>query len=202
MFAYLLQGLMLGAAAGAQPGPFQAYLITQSMRVGWRRALVAAFAPLVSDGPIIALVLLVLSQVPGWMSRLLNAAGGVFILFLAWEAARTWRRFDPTVAANTPQGSQSLWRAALMNILNPNPYIFWSLVTGPILLRGWREAPLNGLGFLLGFYAALVGINMAVIVISGAAGQWGAGFRRGALGLSALALGAFGLIQLWRAAAR
>lgn len=200
MFAYLLQGLMLGAAAGAQPGPFQAYLITQSMRVGWRRALVAAFAPLVSDGPIIALVLVVLSQVPGWMSRLLNAAGGVFILFLAWDAARTWQRFDPQSAANTPQGSQSLWRAALMNILNPNPYIFWSLVTGPILLRGWREAPLNGLGFLLGFYAALVGINMAVIIISGAAGQSGAVFRRGVLGLSALALGAFGLIQLWRAA--
>ncbi len=201
MLVYLLQGLTLGAAAGAQPGPFQTYLINQAVRVGWRRALLAAFAPLVSDGPIIALVLLVLSQVPGWMSRLLNAAGGVFILFLAWDAARAWQRFDPQAAANTPPDSQNLWRAALMNLLNPNPYIFWSLVTGPILLRGWREAPLNGLGFLLGFYAALVGINLAVIVISGAAGHAGAGFRRGALGFSALALGGFGMLQLWRAAA-
>jgi threonine/homoserine/homoserine lactone efflux protein len=200
MLAYLLQGLGLGAAAGAQPGPFQAYLINQAVRVGWRRTLLAAFAPLVSDGPIIALVLLVLSQGSGWMSRLLNAAGGIFILFLAWDAARAWLRFNPH-AASPPPDSQNLWRAALMNILNPNPYIFWSLVTGPILLRGWRETPLNGLGFLLGFYAALVGINMAVIVISGAARQSGAGFRRGALGLSALALGAFGLVQLWRAVA-
>lgn len=201
MLAYLVQGLTLGAAAGAQPGPFQAYLINQAMRLGWRRALLAAFAPLVSDGPIIALVLLALSQVPGWMARLLNAAGGVFILYLAWDAARAWRRFDPQAAVHAPQGSQSLWRAALMNALNPNPYIFWSLVTGPILLRGWRETPLNGLGFLLGFYAALIGINLAVIVISGTAGQAGAGFRRGALGFSALALGAFGVLQLWRAVA-
>lgn len=199
MLAYLVQGLTLGAAAGAQPGPFQAYLINQSMRLGWRRALLAALAPLVSDGPIIALVVLVLSQMPDWLGRLLNLAGGLFLLYLGWEAARAWRRFDPQAGQHTPQSGQSLWRAALMNALNPNPYIFWSLAMGPILLRGWRETPLNGLGFLLGFYTALVGINAGVIIVSGAAGQAGAGFRRGALGLSALALGVFGLLQLWRA---
>ena len=67
----------------------------------------------------------------------LQLAGGVFILYLAWGAFRAWRRFDvatpPAPAAGA--GAQSLLRAALMNFLNPNPWIFWSLVTGPILIR-------------------------------------------------------------------
>ena len=200
MLTYIIQGLTLGAAAGAQPGPFQAYLINQSIQNGWRRTLLAAFAPLVSDGPIIALVLLVLSQMPDWFARILNFAGGMFILYLSWDAYRAWRRFDPTLESAPQNGRQSLLRAALMNALSPNPYIYWSLVTGPILLRGWEVDPFNGISFLLGFYVAMISINMTIIIASGAASQAGGNFRRGILALSALALGAFGFFQLWQAA--
>ena len=62
MFPFLLQGLTLGFAAGAQPGPFQTYLITQTLSQGWRRVWIAAFAPLVSDGPIVALALALYQQ--------------------------------------------------------------------------------------------------------------------------------------------
>ena len=48
MLTFLLQGLTLGFAAGAQPGPFQTYLISQTLSQGWRRAWIAAFAPLVA----------------------------------------------------------------------------------------------------------------------------------------------------------
>ncbi len=201
MFAFFIQGIGLGASAGAQPGPFQAYLISQSAEHGWRRAWVAAFAPLLSDGPIIALALLVLNLLPARTARALNLAGGLFILLLAGQAARAWRHFDQTVTANPQRGHHSLLRAALMNALNPNPYIYWSLVTGPILLRGWQNSPLWGAAFLGGFYLALIGINLAIIALAGTAAQAGAGFRRGVLGFSALALAAFGLFQLWRAAA-
>jgi len=200
MLTYIIQGLTLGAAAGAQPGPFQAYLISQSIQNGWRRTVLAAFAPLVSDGVIIALVLLVLTQMPIWFERILNFAGGTYILYLAWSAYRAWQRFDPTIGTVPQAGRQSLLRAALMNALSPNPYIYWSLVTGPILLRGWEINPFNGIIFLLGFYVAMISINMTIIVISGAASESGNTFRRGILGLSALALCAFGFFQLWQGA--
>src|SRR5512138_584218 len=138
MWLYLIQGMGYGFSAAAQPGPFQAYIISQTLTRGWKRTLLAAFAPLISDGPIIALCLLVLSQVPGWLQRGLYLAGGLFLLYLAYGAFRAWQRFD--LDAPPPQGevSRGVLRAALMNALAPGPYIYWTLVTGPILLRGWR----------------------------------------------------------------
>ena len=64
MWIYLIQGLGFGLAAASQPGPLQTYLITQALTRGWKKSLVNALAPLVSDGPIILLCVLILSQVP------------------------------------------------------------------------------------------------------------------------------------------
>jgi threonine/homoserine/homoserine lactone efflux protein len=195
---YLIQGVGYGFAAAVQPGPFQTYIISQALRLGWRRTILAAFAPLVSDAPIIALVLLVLSQVPAWFQRALYAAGGMFILYLAYSAFRSWRSFDPEAVPSVDSGQGSLLRAALMNVLSPGPYLFWSLVTGPILIAGWRQAPANGLGLLGGFYLAFIASLGVIITVFATARQLGPKVNRAMLGLSSLALFAFGLFQLWR----
>ena len=83
MLVYLTQGLLLGGMAAAQPGPFQAYLLSQTLKNGWRRTMWAAFAPLLSDGPIVILVVLILTQTPDWFLTLLRVAGGGFLLYLA-----------------------------------------------------------------------------------------------------------------------
>jgi threonine/homoserine/homoserine lactone efflux protein len=200
MVPYFIQGLTLGLAAAAQPGPFQAYLLTQVFSMGWRRTLPAAFAPLVSDGPIIIFVLVVLNQVPDWFQRMLSAAGGIFILFLASQALRAWARMrqdaGTPLSINLQSSYTNLWRAALMNALAPGPYLFWSLAAGPIFLRGWREQFSFGFTFLFGFYAAMVLSLFAIIIVFGTAERSGARFRRGLLGVSGLALSGFGLYQL------
>jgi threonine/homoserine/homoserine lactone efflux protein len=201
MLAYLLQGLTLGFTAGVQPGPFQTYIIGQTMRNGWRHTLIAAFAPLVSDAPIILLCLFVLTRIPEWFQRILYLAGGLFILYLAWNAFRQWRHFTEQASAPPEAGQKSLFKAAMMNLLSPNPYIFWSLVNGPILLRAWQEAPVNGLGFLLGFYSGLIGVNVTVIIVFGITARTGDVVRRAMIGISALALTGFALYQLWMAIA-
>jgi threonine/homoserine/homoserine lactone efflux protein len=89
VFAYILQGMAYGFAAATQPGPFQTYLILQALKRGWKRTLPMALAPLLSDGPIILLVLLVLTQVPLWLVRSLRVAGGFFLIYLAIGAWRT-----------------------------------------------------------------------------------------------------------------
>lgn len=196
MWFYILQGIIYGFAAAAQPGPFQTYLISQSLLNGWRRTLVAALAPLVSDGPIIALCLLVLSRVPDWLERLLSIAGGVFVLYLAFGAYKAWRYFDARLPESGTGSRQSLLKAATMNALSPGPYIFWSLVTGPILLRGWRETPVYGISFMLGFYLTMMSSLGAIIVVFGAARQLGPRVNRALLAASAVALFLFGLYQL------
>jgi threonine/homoserine/homoserine lactone efflux protein len=197
MLPFLLQGLTLGFAAGAQPGPFQTYLISQTLSQGWRRAWIAAFAPLVSDGPIVALVLLVLSQVPDWFQRVLQIAGGLFVLYLAWGAYKAWQAFTPD-ANHAPQtGPRSLLRAAMMNALSPGPYLFWSLVIGPLIVTAWRQNSSSALSIVLGFYFAMIGLNIAVVLLFGQAARFGNQVRKAMLGLSVLALAGFGVYQLW-----
>jgi threonine/homoserine/homoserine lactone efflux protein len=198
MWQYLLQGIGFGFAAAVQPGPFQTYIISQTLTRGWKRTLPAALAPLVSDGPIIALCLLVLSQVPIWFQRSLYIAGGSFILYLAYGAYKAWRDFDSHPPAAGPGTQQSVLKAALMNALSPGPYIYWSLVTGPILLKGWRETPVNGIGFLAGFYVTIVLSLMAIILVFGTASRLGPKLNRILLGISAIALFCFGVYQLWQ----
>ena len=197
MWFYILQGIGYGLAAAAQPGPFQTYLISQTLVKGWRQTLPAALAPLVSDGPIIALCLLVLSQVPPWLQRFLYIAGGLFLLYLAYGAYKNWKKLDTHIPAVETGTQQSILKAALINMLNPNPYIFWSLVTGPILVTGWREAPVYGIGFITGFYLTIIIGFSTVIIVFGSARQLGPRVNRALLGISAIALFCFGLIQLW-----
>jgi hypothetical protein len=83
-----------------------------------------------------------------------------------------------------------------MNALSPGPYIFWSLVTGPILLRGWRVSPLHGVGFMLGFYVIMILSLGTTIMVFGSARQLGPSVNRALLGISAIALFCFGLYQL------
>src|SRR5512141_216590 len=89
---YLFVGCGFAIAAALQPGPLQAFLFSRVTRTGWVRTLPAALSPLLSDGPIAALVLLVLVQVPPTVQALLQAAGGVLLLYLATSAYRDWRR--------------------------------------------------------------------------------------------------------------
>lgn len=196
MLVYLMLGVAYGFAAAMQPGPLQAYLITQTLRNGWRQTLPAVFAPLLSDGPIIALVLVVLSQVPAWWLQALRFAGGAFLLYLAFGAFQAWRHFDVPQTANAP-AQQSVLRAALVNVLNPGPYVYWSLIMGPLLLTGWHETPANGLSLLVGFYVTMVVSLVGLLLLCAWAGKMGTKITRGLLGLSGLALVGFGLYQIW-----
>ena len=197
MWIYLLQGIGYGLAAASQPGPFQTYLISQTLTRGWKRTLPIALAPLVSDGPIILVCLLVLSQVPAWLQRFLYITGGLFILYLAYGTYKSWKNFDSQTSQPESMGGQSVLRAALMNTLNPNPYIFWTLVTGPILLKGWRETPINGIGFLTGFYVTMISCLAGIILVFGLASRFGRKVNKILLAVSAIALFCFGLYQLW-----
>src|ERR1043165_317782 len=193
MWFYILQGIGYGFAAAVQPGPFQTYLISQTLLKGWRRTLPASLAPLLSDGPIILLCLLVLTQVPLWLERFLHLAGGAFVLYLAYGAYQSWKKFDVNALSTETEPPRSVLKAALINTLNPNPYIFWSLVSGPILLSGWHETPLYGLGFVASFYATMVLVLMVIVLIFGTARQLGPRVNRILLGISAIALFCFGL---------
>ena len=193
---FLLSGLGLGFAAAAQPGPFQAFLLGRALRSGWRGTWSAAFAPLLSDGPVVLAVLLVLARVPDWFVRGLRLAGGLFLLYLAWGVLRGLGKAAPALP-DPPAGGRNLLQAALMNVLSPGPWVFWATTAGPLFLRGWRRAPGLGLSFVGGFYLAMLGVLLGLIGLFSAAGRLEGRAVRVLHWLSGLGLAGFGLYQLW-----
>jgi threonine/homoserine/homoserine lactone efflux protein len=197
LLVYLSQGLILGGTAAAQPGPLLAYLLSQTLNNGWKRTLPAAFAPLISDGPIVLLVILVLTHTPEWSLQLLRITGGLFLLYLAYGAYKSYRSAETATRQSVQSRHTGLLNAALMNLLSPNPYIFWATIAGPIVIAGWQRSPRTGLSFVLGFYFTLIGGFMAFITLFAITKRLDARLTRILSALSALALLIFAIYQLW-----
>jgi threonine/homoserine/homoserine lactone efflux protein len=197
LITYVILGITLGFAAGVQPGPFQTFLISRTLQLGWRTALPAAFAPPLSDVPAITLALVLLSSLPAAAQNVLYFVGGFFLLFLAYSAFNSFRRYTLNRVNLLDSGRQSFFKAVGLNLVNPNPYLFWSLVTGPLLLQGWREAPINGMALVLSFYAAIISTSVAVILLFAGISRLFPRVNRILIGVSVVALALFGLYQLW-----
>jgi threonine/homoserine/homoserine lactone efflux protein len=196
--ALFLEGALLGLYAALSPGPFQAYLLAQSIRNGAVRSLPLALVPLTSDPPVIAVVLAALSQVPEGLLRALQVVGGGIVLWLAVTTLRGALRPERVEARVPPRG---FVRAALLNFTNPNAWIFWSAIGGPTLATAWRSRPALGLAFLAGFYALLTAGNGGQILLAGGAARLGPRFQRAVALVSGLALLGFGVWQIAKAAA-
>ena len=80
---------------------------------------------------------------------------------------------------------------------NPNPYLYWSFVTGPILLAAWRQSAAHGASFILGFYGTLIGSLAFLVIIFATAGRVAPQIARIMSVIAVVALAFFGLYQLW-----
>ena len=197
MLSYLLLGMTFAFAAAVQPGPFQSYVISQTLSIGWKNTIPVAFAPLLSDVPIILLVLILLSRIPIGLVLVLQCAGGIFLLYLALGAFNNWRDFYGKNSMQNTIGRQTVIKAALVNLLNPNPWLAWSLVMGPLLLKGWQEAPANGLSLLVGFYTTMILTTLGIMLLFSGARNLGPRVSRTLVGISAIAMACFGIYELW-----
>jgi threonine/homoserine/homoserine lactone efflux protein len=193
---YVLIGGGFAFAAAVQPGPLQAFLLARVAEKGWKRTLPAALSPLLSDGPIALVVLLVLNRLPATMGRVLQAAGGVLLLYLAVAGLRRWRRQAGQGEEGDHSAPRTLLQAAMVNLLNPNPYLGWSLVLGPTAMKAWGQAPANAVALVGAFYATLVVTLALTILLFGTTRFLGPRGRRVLVLVSAAALAAIGVYQL------
>ena len=196
MINYLIFGITYAFACVVQPGPLQAYLVTQSLTNGWRKSLPLALAPLMSDIPIIILILFILSNVPHEVLQILQCLGGVFLLYLAFSALKK-KKTPVKSSKQNVTGRSNLLKAVIINLLNPGPYLGWSLVMGPQLIRAWNEGPGNGIVLVAGFYCSMVIYSAIMIVLFGVASNLGPRVNRISQNISVIVLIIFGSYQLW-----
>lgn len=204
---FLAIGLTLGVSAGFSPGPLSALAIAAGLEGGFRRGVVVALAPLLTDAPIIALAVAVSGRLPPTALSALGLVGGLVVLRLAWLS---WHGAGRAASAGAAAPVRAvaplrhagpfalLGRAAAVNLLNPNPYVFWGTVGAPIIGRasargGWQVA-----AFLAAFFAMLVGGKAA---LAGLAALGSGRLNEDARGRVDQALAvALGLTGLWLAA--
>lgn len=196
MIAFFIQGTAIGLTAAASPGPFQAYTINQTLTEGWRHAAPLAFVPLVSDFPIIVIMLFLLDKLPRNMLSLISIAGGIFIIYLAWGYWQKWKTDLNHTAElrNDPNGG--FRKGVLMNLLSPGPYTFWALVNGPILLTAFRISIPHGIAFITGFYLVLAGGFLLLVFLFDQVRRFGVRVVRSLLLGSIIILLVFGVFLI------
>ncbi len=188
-----LEGAWLGLSAAAAPGPLQAYLLAQSVRNGAARTVPVACVPLVTDPPLIAVVLLVLAQVPAGFVRALGILGGAVVFWLGVGALRAASL--PPAPADGRAPPAGFVRAMIVNFTNPNAWLWWSGAAGPILVAAWRGSPWSAAAFLAGFYLLLLGGNLLFVLLASRLTRAGRGVARA---LGAVSGGALVLFGAWR----
>lgn len=196
MLEYVVIGSGFAFAAAIQPGPLQAYLLSSVVRRGWRTTLPASFAPLISDGPIVVIALIVLSRVPESFQIVMRAVGGLLLLYLAWTGYRNWKEGVLQDAEQSESAPRTLLQAVMVNLLNPNPYLGWSLVLGPAVMDAWRHDAAYAVILIVAFYGTMVVALAGTIFLFGRANVLGPRVRRSLILLSNCILAVLGVYQL------
>lgn len=159
MINYLTAGLVLGLSAGLQPGPLAALVLCAAARSGFAAGARVAFAPLLTDGPIILVAVLILRPMRehGAVLAALGLCGAVYCL---WLARQTWRLGAATATdTGTRAPAGSLREAVLVNLFNPNPYLFWLTAGGAWLTRG---SVADGAAFVAAFMTGIIGSKLVM----------------------------------------
>ena len=196
----ILPGISFGLSATAIPGPLQAFLISTTLAQGWRRSIVIICSPLITDAPIIVLVLFILGHSPEALLPFIQIAGGLFLLYLAWNS---WKGYaagdyvgkkkktdDPAAAPHSR--AKILRRAVLMNFLSPGPYLFWGTINGRLLLQGLDQSIWHGLAFLIAFYGTFLGGLALVVMLFSRVGQLDSRISRRVMLFTILLMAFFG----------
>ncbi|MFN8628235.1 MAG: LysE family transporter [Candidatus Binatia bacterium] len=165
MVEYMTAGVVLGLSAGLSPGPLLALVLSQALRFGAREGIKVALAPVLTDGPIILVSLVVLArlaQSPAVLGTL-SVCGGLFVLSLAYRHLRTAGLALP--AQRT--GPRSLAKGVCVNALSPHPYLFWLTVGAPTAVQAAMRSRVLALVFVASFSSCLVGSKVCLAVLAG-----------------------------------
>ncbi|RJP21108.1 MAG: LysE family translocator [Candidatus Omnitrophota bacterium] len=167
---FLFMGTVLGLSAGFSPGPLLTLVVSESLKYGKSEGMKVALSPLITDVPIVAATIFLLSRLPDIQIILgiISFAGAVFLIHLGWENIR-FGGMNLDAASVKPQ---SLKKGIVANFLSPNPYLFWLTIGAPTAIKASDAGFLPPSLFLLGFYICLVGAKVIVAVVIGSSRQF------------------------------
>ncbi len=194
----LLLGLSLGFASGISPGPMLVLVLTMTLQWGGRHGVAVAFAPLISDVLIVTVSLLTLGMLSPTLVSLMGIVGGCFITFLGVQTILQAR--TAALTADAQLAAPSVWSAlrkgAMVNLMNPHPWLAWMTAFGPLTLTTWRDSRPGAVLLLTGFYGALIGAKALIaVLVAGGRRRLTAQRYRVAVAVSGLLLAGLGVFM-------
>lgn len=165
MNEFVISAFIFGVTAGFKPGPLGLVVIQQTLEHGLKSGLKASLAPILTDAPIIIAALLVLTQFKD-ISLFIGSLSLVGGLYLLWLSLKIIRLKEINITKSL-EAKKSLAVAIKVNLLSPNPYLFWFTVGGTYLVIG-----------TLGQSMAFIIVSIGTLVLSKMVTAWvAANFR-------------------------
>jgi threonine/homoserine/homoserine lactone efflux protein len=140
-------GTLLGVGSALSVGPIFVVIVQQAATSGFGASFRVILGSATAD-----LILLVPALAFAWVIRSLEQGalwvgvlGALFLLYLAWQAARDarslWRAQRPAAA----DGRWAFWKGVTGNLANPLTWTFWLATGTPAMLAARRAAGPAGL---------------------------------------------------------
>ncbi|MFL5880401.1 MAG: LysE family translocator [Actinomycetota bacterium] len=140
-------GMLLGVGAALSVGPIFVVIVQQAATSGFAAGLRVILGSATAD-----LLLLVPAFAFAWVIRSLQraalwveAVGALFLLWLAWQAARDARRLWHGGRQLRVDGRWAFWKGVAGNLANPLTWTFWLATGTPAMLAAQRAGGTAGL---------------------------------------------------------
>ena len=150
-----LAGITLGIVEGVKPGPLLTTVLKETLTSGFRGGMRAASAPIFTDGPLILFSIYIAS----WIANHPLVFCGISIVGAIFLSRMGIECFNPEILdidSTDIDLSKSLKKGILTNLLNPNAYIFWLLIGGPLMATAADTEPVAPFAYAISFILSIV----------------------------------------------
>ena len=132
---FLLPGALLGIIAALSPGPLMALIVSETLKNGFGGGMRIAVTPVLTDIPFIIGAFVIARSIESSIVLLavISFIGAMFMAYLAYKnfsAKKSDFSFTPSSSVG------SLKKGMVVNLLNPNMYIYWFSIATPVFAVG------------------------------------------------------------------
>jgi homoserine/homoserine lactone efflux protein len=197
-FGLVASAFGLGATLGLLPGPVQFILLTEATRGGFRRG----FAAMAGANGTFGLLLFSLAAglallAPGaGVLRALKLAGGVFLLYLAYDAFAAWRRGSAGDADGSTARTPFL-RGVFAVLLNPGAWVFLATTASALFASAVETGGRSlAMGLALAMLAGVSFVDGSMVLLGGGVRRFELRVARWLTPVLAAGLAVFGVLLI------
>jgi len=145
-------------------------VIRESLSKGLKAGMWTAAAPIFTDGPMIIASLFLASWMATQPSVLFSISllGALFLIKMGIECFS----LEPPDPDADPDPSGSFKRGVMTNLLNPNVYMFWFLIGGPLMASAAEQEPLAPVLYAICFLITIILVKASIAWLFVGGGSW------------------------------